>query len=48
LGDLSNHTSDFPAAEAYYERALSLPIFPRLSDDEVKQVVRELKESLHN
>lgn len=39
---------DFPAAEAYYERTLTLPIFPRLSDDEVKQVVHELEECLQN
>lgn len=39
---------DFPAAEAYYERTLSLPIFPRLTDGEVEQVAHELKESVQN
>jgi UDP-4-amino-4,6-dideoxy-N-acetyl-beta-L-altrosamine transaminase len=37
---------DFPVAEAYYERALSLPIFPRLRDEEVEHVVDELRGSL--
>ena len=37
---------DFPVAEAYYERALSVPIFPRLTDDEVRLVVDELKNAL--
>lgn len=35
-----------PKAEAYYERILSLPIFPALTDGEQDQVVAALKESL--
>ena len=31
---------DFPAVEAYYERCLSLPLFPMLSDEEQEYVVR--------
>jgi len=29
-----------PKAEAYYENAVSLPIFPKMSDDDVKDVVK--------
>lgn len=35
---------DFPAAEAYYEKCLSLPMFPSLSDDEIDYVVEQVKE----
>mgnify|MGYP005854676099 CR=1 FL=1 len=34
---------DFPAAEAYYEAALSLPLYPKMSDDDVDYVVRAVK-----
>lgn len=34
---------DFPAAEAYYEAALSLPLYPKMSDDDVEYVVRAVK-----
>lgn len=37
---------DFPVAEAYYRRALSLPLFPALSGDEQDQVVQALTEAL--
>jgi UDP-4-amino-4,6-dideoxy-N-acetyl-beta-L-altrosamine transaminase len=37
---------DFPVAEAYYRQALSLPIFPGLSDSDQQLVVRLLSESL--
>ncbi|MDO8633278.1 MAG: UDP-4-amino-4,6-dideoxy-N-acetyl-beta-L-altrosamine transaminase [Candidatus Wildermuthbacteria bacterium] len=30
---------DFPAAEAYYERALTLPLFPQMTEKDVKTVV---------
>jgi perosamine synthetase len=32
-----------PNAEAYYEGAISLPMFPGLTDEDVERVVRELK-----
>lgn len=35
---------DFPAAEAYYERALSLPLFPALSSEQQDRVARTLLE----
>lgn len=37
---------EFPKAEAYYERALSLPLFPRMSDADVDYVAKSMKEVL--
>jgi UDP-4-amino-4,6-dideoxy-N-acetyl-beta-L-altrosamine transaminase len=34
---------DYPAAESYYERALSLPLFPAMSDAEVARVVTAIQ-----
>lgn len=34
--------SDFPNAVAYYERALSLPLFPRLTEQEQERVIETL------
>lgn len=34
---------DFPIAEAYYEKALSLPIFPSLKDEEQAFVIEKIK-----
>lgn len=36
----------FPFAEAYYRRAISLPMHPKLSSDDVQRVVRSLETSL--
>lgn len=38
---------DFPHAERFYERALSLPLFPALSDAQQDRVVAALEEALH-
>ncbi len=35
-----------PGAEAYYQQALSLPLFPDMADDDVDRVVAALSESL--
>ena len=35
-----------PAAEKYYEGCLSLPMYPDLSDEEVKRIVTQIKEGL--
>jgi len=43
---LGTRPGDFPHAEAYYERALSLPLFPSLRDEDVDRVVRELTSAL--
>ena len=32
-----------PNAEAFYERAVSLPIFPRMSDDDVESAIRRVR-----
>ena len=32
-----------PAAEAYYQRALSLPLFPSMSDDDVERVIEAVR-----
>lgn len=37
---------DFPNAEAYYEEALSLPMYPSMSDDDVQKVVEGLRRIL--
>jgi len=37
---------DFPASEAYYASAISLPIFPTLSEDDQRRVVDALKDTL--
>ena len=31
-------------AERYYERAITLPIFPKMSDEEVEDVIKAVKE----
>lgn len=39
-------TGDFPASEAYYASAISLPMFPTLSEGDQNRVVDALKETL--
>lgn len=34
---------DYPVAESYYERALTLPVFPKMSDGDVTDVVKAVK-----
>ena len=34
---------DFPVAEQYYERAITLPIFPKMTDREVEFVIQKVK-----
>jgi perosamine synthetase len=36
-----------PVAMRYYSQALSLPLYPRLTESEVERVVETLKEGLH-
>jgi UDP-4-amino-4,6-dideoxy-N-acetyl-beta-L-altrosamine transaminase len=36
-------TGDFPIAEAFYKRALSLPLYPRMTNADVDYVIRNLK-----
>ncbi len=42
----SYRPGDFPAAEAYYERALTLPIFPAMSESDVGRVIRSVRGAL--
>lgn len=35
---------DFPMAEKYFERCISLPIYPGMTDDDVERVIAELQE----
>jgi UDP-4-amino-4,6-dideoxy-N-acetyl-beta-L-altrosamine transaminase len=37
---------DLPGARAYYDRALSLPLFPAMADDDVERVVSTLRECI--
>jgi dTDP-4-amino-4,6-dideoxygalactose transaminase len=34
---------DFPVAENYYARALTLPLFPRMTDDNAEDVIKAVK-----
>jgi len=34
---------DFPIAEDYYERALTLPLFPKMSDEDVEDIINGVK-----
>ena len=38
---------DFPVAESFYQKMLTLPLFPELSADEQEQVIHALTESLN-
>jgi dTDP-4-amino-4,6-dideoxygalactose transaminase len=33
---------DFPVAEKFYDRAISIPLYPSLSDAEVEKVVKDI------
>ena len=37
---------DFPRAEAYYEKCISLPLYPKMTDAEVERVIGSVKEVL--
>ena len=39
-------TGDFPVAETYYSRALSLPLFPAMTDEQTRWVIDGLKRLL--
>ncbi|ORU93554.1 MAG: UDP-4-amino-4,6-dideoxy-N-acetyl-beta-L-altrosamine transaminase [Cycloclasticus sp. symbiont of Bathymodiolus heckerae] len=43
---LGFQAGDFPEAEAYYEQAISLPLYPMLSNDQQDEVVSRLKSFL--
>ena len=37
---------DFPVAEEYYSRCLSIPIFPGMTDDDVDYVVQKVEQAV--
>jgi len=37
---------DFPVAERYYQRAITLPLFPKMTDGEVSRVIKTVKKVL--
>jgi len=37
---------DFPVAEKYYEQAITLPLFPKMTNSEVKKVISVAKKIL--
>lgn len=38
---------DFPVAEAYYEKALSLPLYPAMTDEDIDRVIDSVSEYLN-
>ncbi len=45
--DMGFKPGDFPNAEAYYQEAVTLPLFPELTDEQVHFVVERLSEVLN-
>jgi perosamine synthetase len=39
---------DYPKAERYYERAITLPIFPKMSDEDIEDVIKAVKKVIHH
>ena len=39
---------DFKTAETYYSRALTLPLFPKMSEDEIDKVIQSVYKILKN
>jgi UDP-4-amino-4,6-dideoxy-N-acetyl-beta-L-altrosamine transaminase len=39
--------NDYPRAEAYYERAITIPLFPKMSDEDADDVIKAVKEVVH-
>lgn len=44
--ELGFRSGDFPAAEAYYAQALSIPLFPQMTDDQQDRVVTVIRDAL--
>lgn len=44
--DLGFEPGDFPNAEAYYARALTLPLYPALADEQQDQVIAAVRDAL--
>ena len=41
------HFGDFPKAEVYYSRAITLPLFPKMSDKDIDDVVAAVKKVIN-
>ncbi|MCD6579026.1 UDP-4-amino-4,6-dideoxy-N-acetyl-beta-L-altrosamine transaminase [bacterium] len=41
------HLGDFPRAENYYSRAITLPVFPKMSDRDVDDVIKAVKKIIN-
>jgi len=39
--------SNFPIAEKYYRRAITLPLFPKMNDEEVSRIVKTIKKTIN-
>ena len=39
---------DYPVAERYYEQAITLPIFPRMSNEDVRDVIKAIKKVVYH
>lgn len=44
--DLGYKWGDYPNAENYYNQTISLPLYPELTDDDLKEIVSRIKEIL--
>ncbi len=42
------HPGDFPKAENYYSRAITLPVFPKMSDEDIDDVVAAVKKVINH
>ncbi|PIU55546.1 MAG: UDP-4-amino-4,6-dideoxy-N-acetyl-beta-L-altrosamine transaminase, partial [Deltaproteobacteria bacterium CG07_land_8_20_14_0_80_38_7] len=38
---------DFPIAESYYQRAITLPLFPRMTDKEADRMIKTVKKVIN-
>ena len=38
---------DFPIAEKYYQRAITLPLFPKMNNKEVNRVIKTIKKIIN-
>ena len=38
---------DYPKAEIYYERAITLPVFPKMGDEDVEDVINAVSKVIH-
>ncbi len=41
------HPGDFPKAENYYSRAITLPVFPKMSDKDIDGVIKAVKKVIN-